>query len=259
MHKALLFCIVLIILISSCQKSNNNFETILPSPDSKKHLYFNLNEGEPYYLVYFEDHILVDWSMLGFVIDDTIHFNENLLVDNVVTRTSSQDKEGLFPGIKTNLGSFNEMSITLYKENTQDLKLMVVMRIYDNAIAFKYKFNFAGNDRSIKETTEIDFYNNLFEKVEITHTFINKDSIVKHTIDEVDTLLLPASFISEESYKLEYLESAAQDYPAMKLLKRTPDKAEFQMKYSDDAMDKISVKSGFETPWRIIYITANYI
>lgn len=257
MFKALLFSTLLILLFSSCQNLNDNFETILPSPDSKKHLYFNLNEGEPYYLLYFEDHIFVDWSMLGFIMDDTIKFNEGLVVNNVVTSTSTQAKEGLFPGVKANLDSFNEMKITLTKENTPDIQLLVVMRIYDNAVAFKYKFNFTGDKRAIKETTELDFYANLFEKIDTTHTILQNDSIVELSVDDVDTLFLPATFISNESHTLEYLESISQDYPAMKLLKRTPGKAEFQMKYADDSVEKISVKAGFETPWRIIYISDN--
>ncbi len=257
MFRASLFSTVLILLFSSCQNSYNNFETILPSPDSKKHLYFNLNEGEPYYLLYFEDHILVDWSKLGFLIDDTIKLNEGLLKKNIETRTSSFSEEYALPkGIELDLATFNEMTITLDKQDYPGIQVSLVMRIYDNAVVFKYNLNFKGGNRTVQEITELDFYKNLFREVEIEKITINEISKIELPIEEVDTLFLPTTFISNESYKLEYLESVSPDYPKMKLLKRTPDKAEFQMKYADDSVEKINVKTGFETPWRIVYITA---
>lgn len=251
MVRTLFISFLLILILSSCRNSDNNFETILPSPDSKKHLYFNLNNGEPYYLFYYENQILIDWSMLGFIIDDTIKFNEGLLVDNVETRTSLHSEKDLFPENLPDLGSFNEITVDLNKVDC-DIKLSVNFRIYNNAIAFKYVFIFPGNERKVNEITELDLYNDFFEKAEINYP---KQNIIN--IEEVDTLYIPAAFISDETIKIDYLQSITYDYPGMKLVRRTPDKAEFQMRYTDDFIRNIKMKSGYETPWRIIYVSNN--
>ena len=247
--------ILLVLFFSSCRNSNNNFEKILPSPDSKKHLYFNLNNGEPYYLLYFENHILIDWSMLGFVIDDTIKFNEGLLVDNVVTRTSTQREDDLFPDIGTGFSVFNEMTIYLEKAGCSDIQLSVILRIYDNAVAFKYKFNHLLEERKAKEITELDLYNNFFNKTVINSTNLNEISFSELPLEDIDTINIPASFSSEELFKIEYMESAYGEYPVMKLVKRAADKAEFRMEYSSDEIQDVRINNNFETPWRIIYIT----
>lgn len=247
--------ILLVLFFSSCHNSKSNFETILPSPDSKKHLYFNLNDGEPYYLLYYEDQILVDWSMLGFIIDDTIKFGEGLQVEDAIYRTSTHTEEDLFPDSVEDLDTFNEMTIFLDKANCPNIKLFITLRLYNNAIAFKYIFNQLGAEKKVTEITELDLYENYFKEVNIRDTIPNELYSSELSIGEVDTLNLPAVFISEKDFKIDYLESIVQDYPSMKLVRRNPDKAEFQMKYADDNIQKVSIEEGFETPWRIIYIS----
>lgn len=259
MIRVSILSILLVLFFSSCRNSNKNFEKILPSPDSKKHLYFNLNNGEPYYLLYFENHILIDWSMLGFVIDDTIKFNEGLLVDNVVSRTSTQREEDLFPDAGTGLSVFNEMTIYLDKEGCSDIQLSVILRIYDNAVAFKYIFNHLPGERKAKEITELDLHNNIFNKALISNTDLNEASFFELPLEDIDTLGFPATFISEEAFELEYMESISNKYPSMELIRRTPDRAEFKMIYSNDKIQNVQINKNFETPWRIIYITNNPI
>lgn len=257
MTKALLSCIILILLFSSCQQSNNKFERILPSPDSKKHLYFNVNSGEPYYLLYYEKNIIIDWSLLGFIIDDTIKFSEGLLLESIETRTSSHRVEDNFPDIPVNLDVYNEMTISLGKKDCADVHLSIVFRIYDNALAFKYVFNHLGVETNLIEITELDLYNNFFQKVALGDPKHGKMKMLEFPLEEIDTLLLPATFISNENYTVVYVESISQGYPSMKLVRRTPDKAEYQMKYVDNSMKEISINNGFETPWRIILISDN--
>ena len=257
MIRVLLLSMLLVLFFSSCRNSNSNFETILPSPDSKKHLYFNLNDGEPYYLLYYKNQILIDWSMLGFIVDDTINFNEGLLFDNVVSRTSVHSDSDLFPEIEANLETFNEMTVYLNKVDLKDIQLSIVLRIYNNAVAFKYIFNHLKKNRLAKEMTELDLYNNFFKKVEIRHTMQNEIGISELPVEDIDTLIMPATFVSKDTFKIDYLESLSQDYPRMKLVRRTSDKAEFQMRYTDGYVQNIKIKSGFETPWRIIFITNN--
>lgn len=237
MIRDLLLSIVLALVLTSCNKPVSSYETILPSPDLKTHLYFNLNEGEPYYLVYYENNILIDWSLLGFTIDDTINFYEGLLVNNVESRSASQGNEDSFPDIDLQLNTFNEITVHLSKTSCPDIQLSIVLRVYNNAAAFKYIFNQINDNRRVKEITELDLYNT----VEIKN----------------DTISIPYAFVSSEGYKIEYLQSVVQDYPSMKLATRTRGGDEYRMIFASDDQQAVSVSSGFETPWRIIHFTDN--
>jgi len=249
--------IILALFLFSCRNSNSNFETILPSPDSKTHLYFNLNDGEPYYLVYCDNDILIDWSMLGFIIDDTINFYEGLLVNNVESRSVLQSKEDFFSGFNVQLETYNEITVFLDKIDCIDIQLSIVLRVYNDAVAYKYIFSHIYGNRQVKEITELDLYNDLFNKVEIKNTIPNDSSIFLFPIEEVDTLILPSAFVSDKTYKIDYLQSVSQDYPSMKLVRRTPGRTEYRLIYDKADEQKVSLDSGFESPWRIVYITNN--
>lgn len=259
MIRVSILSILLVLFFTSCRNSNNNFETILPSPDSKKHLYFNLNDGEPYFLLYYEKHILVDWSRLGFVVDDSINLSDGLVFDNIVTRTSTQSEDDLFPVTDDGFSVFNEMIVYLAKPGNTHIQISVVLRIYDNAVAFKYIFNHLPGERKAKEITELDLHNNIFNKALISNTDLNEASFFELPLEDIDTLGFPATFISEEAFELEYMESISNKYPSMELIRRTPDRAEFKMIYSDDKIQNVQINKNFETPWRIIYITNNPI
>jgi hypothetical protein len=257
MIRDLLLSIILVLIFSSCKNSNSNFETILPSPDSKTHLYFNLNDSEPYYLVYYNNDILIDWSMLGFIIDDTINFYEGLLVNNVESRSDTQSKEDFLPDFEVQLDTYNEITVHLSKIACSDIQLSIVLRVYNNAVAYKYSFNHINDNRQVMEITEFDLYNDLFKKVEIKNTLLYDSSIFIMPVEEVDTLSIPSTFVSDKAYKIDYLQSVSNDYPSMKLVRRTPGRAEYRLIYDKDDEQKVSVNSGFETPWRIIHISNN--
>ena len=110
---------------------------------------------------------------------------------------------------------------------------------------------------TVKEITELDLYNDLFKKVEIKNSILNDSSIFLFPIEEVDTLILPFTFVSDKTYKIDYLQSVSQDYSSTKLVRRTPGRAEYRLIYDKDDEQKVSVNSGFETPWRIIHISNN--
>lgn len=249
MIRNLLLCFVFILLLSSCRESDSNFETIVPSPDAKTHLYFNLNNGEPYYLIYINNNILVDWSMMGFIVDDTINFYEGLVVKSKETYTGQEKIENVLSDYNDQLGRYNEISIHLGKGNTNDIHMSVVFRVYDNKVAYKYFLNGLTAKGSVKEITELDLYRGVFHKV-ILQDFSQTKLF---DIDSVKLLNLPATFISDEGFKLVYLQSVAEGGSRVKLNKRVPEKSEYLLEQEKIQTDA----SNYESLWRIIYISNN--
>ena len=255
MIREILLSLILVLVLSSCRNSNKSFETILPSPDTKTHLYFNLNDGEPYYLVYYNNDILVDWSLLGFIVDDTISFHEGLQVNSVESRSASQSKEDFFPDFDAQLETYNEITVYLSKIGYSDIHLSIVLRVYNDVVAYKYLSNHIKDVIQVKEITEFDLPNNLFRIAETKNRVLTDSSLSTLSIDVADTLNIPSTFVSGKKYKIEYLQSITQDYPIMKLVRKNLGKNEYRLIYADNEEPIVRVNSGFETSWRIIYIT----
>ncbi len=70
MYRLLSSIILIMFILVSCSKPKENYEVVIPSPNGSLHLHFNLYKGEPYYLVYLDDEIVVGWSLIGFRNDD---------------------------------------------------------------------------------------------------------------------------------------------------------------------------------------------
>lgn len=253
MIRDLLFCCLLVLFIASCSDSSSNYEMILPSSDAKTHLYFNLNEGEPYYLVYYNNDILIDWSMCGFVIDDTISFCEGLVVKNSESTTGSQSNDEVFLDLDTLLGTYNEINIQLENPTYVDIKMSVVFRVYNQVVAYKYFLNGLLDQHHVKEITEFDLYQDRFTKV-LLNEKIEHDSISSRLIpiENIEYLDLPATFISEEGFELVFLQSEAKGDSQKKLKRRIPGKSEYLLE-NDEIQTNGSI---FETSWRIIYFSS---
>ncbi len=195
--------------------------------------------------------------MLGFIVDDSINFYERLMVNNIESRTASQNSEEVISGLETPLDIYNEIYISLKKADYNDIQLEIVFRVYDNAVAYKYLLNNIIDNRQVTEITELDLYNNTFSKVLRKDTILDSINNGIFPIEDHDTLNLPVTFISEKGYELGYFQLGSNAYPAMKLQKRTSEKSEYNLIYATGLEQPVSVDNRFETPWRMIYIMDN--
>lgn len=257
MIRDLLLSIILVLFLTSCRDSNNNFEIILPSPDAQTQLYFNLNDGEPYYLIIHKNEIIIDWSLLGFIIDDSINFNQGLKCYKVDSRTASQKNEEFLLDIETHLENYNEISVYLEKSEYTDIQFEIVFRVYNNATSYKYIFSDVKSTKQLNEVTELDLYDDVFKLVEVRDAIYNDESLSKLAIEKVDTLSLPATFVSGKGLEIKYIQPVSMGYPSPKLVRRESDKPEYKLVYSSINAGSVNITSGDETPWRMIYISNN--
>jgi hypothetical protein len=238
----------LFILFMACTGPKTEFEAVVPSPDSKINLYFNLNDGEPYYLVYYRNLIVLDWSQLGFILNDSISFYDQLSFEEKRTTSSNivVNQDTKFPFFDR----YNELNLKLRAANRQNFS--VQLRTFDGGIAFRYQFDVANMPDQINynDRTEIDLYP--------TENRIWKyDSGQGFQAALPDTLSLPSTFQLDNELIVK-VEEYFNDTSSMGyLVKRDPALPEFRfwsdqipLKSSDDRTSVLS------TPWRIIRINA---
>jgi len=235
------FLFFLILILFSCNKAKDNFEAYLPSPDSRIHIYFNHNKGEPYYLTYYRDEIITYWSLLGFKLSNNISLIDNLEITNTKSRSvkyseSLVDSESL--SIK---GDFNEMTICFEKKNNPDIAFNLILRVYNEGIAFRYIFTSELNENTVhlvSEETEFNLYASSFN----------------WTIAQ-DTFNLPVSFFGDDKFLVTITESSESGYPHIKLKSESSDYTKFKCSlYRNPNSNPLKIDAGLKSPWRIILI-----
>lgn len=230
----------------------------MPSPESKVHIYFNLHLGEPYYLVYYNKDILIEWSLMGFKLANNQDFTERFSLikteaKSVQISETQESKDG-----NQFSENYNELSVFLQKENDPKEQLIIILRAYDNGIAFTYLF--PGNEKSetvtlVSEETQIDLYGSDSNWSNV----LKADSLVEHPHlpeNVADDLLdLPAQFISTDGIQITFSEIPAKGFQTVKLRRRTNDQPHYSVRFKDNFQsERIEFQRNLNTSWRFIKI-----
>jgi hypothetical protein len=259
MKRLVVLYLIIVPLFYSCNRPKSNFELVLPSPDSRIHIYFNLDNGEPYYLVYYKNEIIIDWSLLGVTLKDQIKLTEGLfVVENKAHSNSSNDLLIVKGGLPLT-DNFNEMTVFFEKKSLAKEPFVIVFRAYNDGIAICYSFpenESADQVFIISEETQFDLYGN--DSVWRISESIKPGGDSKYLPEPgiIENLDLPVNFISAHGLMISISETEVSGYPEMKLRKRTSDSPQYTVQ-SDELKPSgfITIDSGVKTPWRTIRIT----
>jgi alpha-glucosidase len=259
MVKKIVFSLLMVLpLLQSCNNPVNTAQLVLPSPNAAIHLYFNLNKGEPYYMVYFKNKMVIDWSLLGVLLKDEINFTSGLQLLNASSISVNSDEVMEMAGELSIRKKFNELVISLSKPSQPQQILNIIFRAFDDGVAISYQFD----KNSISDTvfivldeTQLDLAGNEAEWMVLnkTDSIINEMSVEK----EMD-FDFPACFISADSLILAVTETRDTDYPLKKIKKRSESNPEFNIPLiHKDGETVIPFFCGTYAPWKFILISEN--
>lgn len=252
------FLILLLPLIFSCNKPKDSFEAIVPSPDSKIHVYFNLNKGEPYYLVYYKKEIVIDWSSLGFILKDNDSLIDGFVVIARKTRSVNEISDTVLGDLFSLKNKYNELAISLQEEGASGRKFDIVFRVFNNGIGFRYIFpeqEGLTNVEIVSEETEFRLGSDCIAWW-IPSDSIGYESFYRNTsVKEIETVNIPVTFELKNGLYISIHEANLTDYARMTLKRDAEDELEFDcylVPFPDGI--KVKTKTPFKTPWRIIQI-----
>jgi alpha-glucosidase len=257
-NKFAFLLLILIPVFHSCQQSKKSMELVLPSPDSKVHLYFNLNNGEPYYLVYFNKDIIIDWSLMGFIVVERVNLTEGLGIKKTESKSiHSVEAKGVNNSSQFS-ENYNELSIFLQKENDPTKQFIILFRAYNNGIAFTYLFpenEEPGTVSLVSEETQFDLYgtNSNWKPI------LENDSLgkISQTAENFNNEIseLPTAFISSNKIRVTFSEILAKGCEPAKLQRRTVDKPEYKVRFRNDiSTNGIELERSLYSSWRLILI-----
>ena len=156
MRSHYLLLLAFVVLNSACDSDKSNHKAVVPSPGFDVHLYFNLFNGTPFYLVYYEDAKIMNWSRLGF---EPAGGQEMVFESgNGSAAIGLENGDGggeFFEGLK-----FNERTVHLSSKEAPENGYSIDFRAFDGGVAFRYTFDTkeAAKELMVHEMTEFSFY-----------------------------------------------------------------------------------------------------
>ena len=111
----------------------------LISPNGNLKLEFRLQDGDkPRYKLSYKDKVVVDWSRMGFQLDDSGLFDWFELAD--VSRSTTDETWNPVWGEESTIRNhYNELAVTL-RQTSSDRRMVVRFRLFDDGLGFRYEF-----------------------------------------------------------------------------------------------------------------------
>ena len=144
MYQLLVYCALILSL--SCTNSKGD----ITSPNGALRVQFLVEEGSPFYQIFYQNEMVLEKSELGFVMDE-IDFSEDIeRVDESAVTTYTE--EYTMPHGKQKSISYhaNEKRFTLQHRSGKQYE--VVFRVTDDGVAFQY--HIVGNGDDLHHITE---------------------------------------------------------------------------------------------------------
>ncbi|HZK92888.1 MAG TPA: glycoside hydrolase family 97 protein [Prolixibacteraceae bacterium] len=254
------FILIVILLFSGAGFAQNSIQVISPNGDIKFSL--ELTKNIPVYKVSFKKQELINHSSISLDFDNG-PFGENLKINKPITKSIDETYDLVVGKTKHVRNYYKEITIPLEEKAQPFRKLNLVVRAYNDGVAFRYEFpkqkswssfvmydensmfNLQGNPRVL--TLFLPSYTSSHEG---KYTYLNYDEIQDDKLMDMPTL-----FEFPNKVYLAITDAALVDYAGMYLAK---DNGILRAKLSPlPGQDKIKVKADVphRSPWRVMMIS----
>ncbi|WP_165044111.1 glycoside hydrolase family 97 protein [Dysgonomonas sp. ZJ709] len=252
--------IILLLLLSQYGFAQKTVSLL--SPDGRLTFSLKLSDEYPSYKIMFKKQILIKDSPLGFDFDNGT-FGTGLKINKPIYRTGSETYELVVGKTKTVHSQYKEVTIPFEEKKAQGRKINMVVRAFDDGIAFRYEFpkqpdwssyimydenttfNLEGNPKAL--TLFLPSYTSSHEG---PYTHLNYNDIEENKLMD-----MPIMLECPNNIFMSITEAAVVDYAGMYLMKEN---GMFVGKLSPlPGQTKIKVKADIphRTPWRVISIS----
>jgi alpha-glucosidase len=259
--KRLLKCSCIIYLIIAlpviAQKKIN-----LTSPDGHLRFYFKLVNKTMMYSVVFKGSTIIDYSSLGLQFEND-NFETNLTMNKPVYRDTSEDYELIVGKTKQVHTHYKEVAIPLEETVTPFRKINLLVRIFNDGLAFRYE---------LPEQKNFTFFTLLNENTTFkltgnpkVHTLFLPNYTSSHEgtysglpFSEVkpDTLMdMPTLFEFPGKIYMAITEAALLDYAGMYLSKHDNVLVSRLSPLPNQTAIKVKASLPHKSPWRVLLIS----
>jgi alpha-glucosidase len=221
----LLLVLSVFLFCTGCQEHFGKI--LLNSPNGNLRFSFGTDQGYPSYSVNFRDHILIKDSPLSLVFKESGKFGQNLVIGKPVYKMIDESYFLVVGKTKTARNFCNEVSIPLIEKVSPSRRINIVIRAFNDGIAFRYEFPDQEKWKSFSLISENSSFK--FTDDPTVLTLFRPDFCTSHeglysklsfSSIKNDTLMdIPALFDFHGIY-MAITEAALVDYAGMYLVKR---------------------------------------
>ena len=251
-----LIFLILVILLSACHSNLN--EVIITSPNNINTVSILIDEGKLLYQINHEKKLIVLPSRLGFIFKDGLSFSNSFEIEG--TQFSKVDETWQQPwgSVKTIRNHYQEAIISLSSSSDPENQMDLIVRAYDDGIAFRYFVRSLGENKEVVIQDELTEFN-LAEDAQSwwikAYQPSRYEQLYQSTkISLLDTVHTPLTMRFEDGIHVSIHEAALTDYSSMQIAgsdKSTHLNCDLAP-WSNG--DKVRTVVPFMTPWRTIKI-----
>ncbi|MDH6356524.1 glycoside hydrolase family 97 protein [Parabacteroides sp. PF5-9] len=234
----------------------------LQSPDKKVQFSLTLDKKAPTYTVSFKKTPLIDQSPLGFEFEDGI-WSTDLIMHKPVYTTGDETYELIVGKTKTVRSHYKEVTIPLEESVEKKRKINLVVRAFDDGLAFRYEFpQQAGWSSYIMYHENTQFNPSGNPEMTVLHLpsyLTSHEGLYTQTtyqkLKEKELMDMPALFQFPNNIYMAITEAALRDYAGMYLMKEGNSlKGKLSPSLTDEKV-KVVADLPHQTPWRVFMIS----
>ncbi|MDH6305436.1 alpha-glucosidase [Parabacteroides sp. PF5-5] len=234
----------------------------LQSPNKALQFDFTLDERQPSYSISFKKQLLIDRSALGFEFDNGLWMS-GLKMNKPLFRTGKETYNLLVGKASTVHSHYKEVIISLEEKAGLKRKVNLIVRAFDDGIAFRYEFPQQSAWKSYvmyDEKTAFNIKGNPASTVLClpSYTSSHEGLYTKANYQELKSnqlMDMPALFQYPEGIYLSITEAAVRDYAGMYLMKEGNGMIGKLSPSLKDERVKVVAELPHQSPWRVCMIS----
>lgn len=259
-HKKMAYLAIFIVSLVCSPLSSQTVD--VSSPDGNLKFRFKLEKKSPVYEISFKKQVLVKPSTLSLDFDSGA-FGSDLNMGKPIYKTGDETYELIVGKAKEVHSHYKEVTIPLHEKKDKGRLINLIVRAFDDGIAFRYEFPEQPNWTSYVMYSEKDEFN-LSGNPHVTALFLptytsSHEGLYTKTdyatLEEEKLMDMPAMFEYPNDVYMAITEASVRDYAGMYLMKEN---GMLKSKLSPSLKnEKVKVVANLphRSPWRVFMIS----
>lgn len=234
----------------------------LLSPNGNLQFKFQLKKGMPVYEILFKKQLLIENSAIGFEFDNG-SFGKNLKMNKPEYKTGNETYKLIVGKTKEVHSYYKEVIIPLEEKGKSPRIVNLVVRAFDDGIAFRYEFPEQDGWRSYTMYDELDEFR-LVGNPKATVLFLpsytsSHEGLYTKSdyqgLKESELMDMPVLFQFPNNVNMAITEAAVRDYAGMYLMKENGILKSKLSPSLKDSRIKVEAQLPHKSPWRVFMIS----
>ena len=233
--------------------------TVVSSPDGAVTVTVGVKGHKPYYMVSYQDRVLVTPSRLGFLLDNgELGANTKMVTVNRSTKDETWTQP--WGECETTRNNYNELTVN-FREHT-GRTMQVVFRVFNDGFGFRYILPDFLKGKAFQvqdELTEITLAHDAKAwSIPSNHTEYFEGIYTSDLLSRKDTVCTPLTIEYEKDLFLSIHEAALEDYASMNLTPRNGEGGNVRLLTALTPWQngvKVYAQGEMKSPWRTMVIS----